>query len=148
MFCILANIFVVVDASRKSLPITYGKNVKFDETPFMVALKDKASKELVCAGAIIAKNWVATAFHCVKDRPKYKTVVTVGSVIRSEGREYDILEIKSVPGYPNNDFALLKITPDIVFTKDVNLIAMAVKSIPVNTVARVYGWGQTDVSVD
>lgn len=134
--------FVVLEASLKSLPISDGHNATKDEAPFVVALKDKTSKWLFCGGAIIEKNVIATAHHCIQKMKKENIVATVGTIRRKlKGVNYDISDIVSFPGYPKTDLALLRTTKDIVFTKHIAKISLAIGKPPANEVARVYGWG-------
>lgn len=142
VFILLANIFVVLEAIRN------GYEAPVNAAPFMVGLLGKDTKWHFCGGAIVAKRWIATAHHCIKDRNKDEIVGAVGSVIRKQGIYYDIEDIVSHPDYPNSDLALLKTTTEIAFTKGIRKIPLAKALIPAYQRARIYGWGRTSVSTE
>lgn len=132
--------------------IVGGEATTIEQSPYQVSLQ--VAGEHFCGGAIIAKNWVVTAGHCVHyEANEYQirtgaTDVRKGSLHRVEKvlrhEDYDYTEW----GLPINDVALLKIVDSDAFhftnqRKPVKLNeGNSTRLVGKN--ALVTGWGTTD----
>ena len=91
--------------------------------PWHVGILQKGLAQVFCGGALINKQWLVTAAHCVLFRTASSLQVVLGEfdVTRKEGVEVyaDVLSVHSHPGYnmitANHDIALVRIKP--VLTK-------------------------------
>ena len=87
--------------------------------PWQVGLIQKDASQIYCGGALINREWVVTAAHCVLFRTAASLRVVLGEhdVKTTEGIEVftDVLSVHPHPNYDwltaNNDIALIRINP-------------------------------------
>ncbi|KAJ8683976.1 hypothetical protein QAD02_019768 [Eretmocerus hayati] len=128
--------------------IVNGTKVKIGEIPFQVSLQAKGQH--FCGGAILNKNYVITAAHCVYGRDFHIMRVVVGTVnVTVPGQIHTPVEVTVHRDYkPSslklNDIALMKVEPELIFSDAVQPVLLPdydVK-IPTETQVVVSGWGK------
>ncbi|XP_058419458.1 granzyme A [Diceros bicornis minor] len=122
-----------------------GNEVTPHSRPYMVLLKGKN----ICAGALIAKDWVLTAAHCGLER-KSKVILGAHSMDENE-REKQIIVIKKEFPHPcydedthEHDLKLLQLNKKAAINENVNILPLPKNGNDVKpgTACRVAGWGQ------
>ncbi|XP_077434422.1 coagulation factor IXa [Vanacampus margaritifer] len=137
--------------------IVGGDDVVPAEIPWQAALVDKKDGEVFCGGAIVGRQWVVTAAHCLTEAPG-PFFVRVGehNILVKDYTEQDI-QISEQHAYPlynasvslyDHDMALLHLQTPINFSADVRPICVGPKAFTEALVKRaspatVSGWGRT-----
>ena len=144
LFIFLCLLICLVKVHSRTGAIINGTDAEPGDAPYMVALyKNRA---FVCGGALIARNKVLTAAHCVKNNAYY----TVRGGIK------DLAEIGfniscSVTIHPRynitphaNDIAVLTLEKDVdpVMFPEVRYAMLQKKGLRTDSKVRVFGWGQ------
>ncbi|XP_031215934.1 granzyme A [Mastomys coucha] len=114
--------------------------------PYMVLLK--LSSKSICAGALIAKDWVLTAAHC--NMGKKSEVILGAHSIKKKEPEQQILSVKKAFPYPcfdqythEGDLQLLQLKKKATINKNVAILHLPKKGDDVKpgTRCQVAGWG-------
>ncbi|XP_043256115.1 chymotrypsin-1-like [Colletes gigas] len=125
--------------------IVGGKNARPGQFPYTVSLK--VWNQHICGGAIINKNHILTAAHCVlavTPNIKHVTVVT-GTIYRTHGgQSHKVIAMYSSENFNvSTDIGIAKIDGAIDFNAYQQPIALATSRPPPNFYAVVSGWGST-----
>ncbi|XP_007942377.1 granzyme A-like [Orycteropus afer afer] len=138
-------IFLLLIPEDFCAEIIGGNQVDPHSRPYMVLLKGQK----ICAGALIAKNWVLTAAHCPLG--KRAQVILGAHTISKHEREKQVMSVKKEIPYPcydpnthEGDLKLLKLNKKASLNKNVTLLQLPKKGEDVKpgTVCRVAGWGK------
>ena len=129
------------------LRIVGGQPASKNEYPWQVALVRYGSSKPFCGGTLISSNTVLTAAHCQTSTNLFQVVVGEHDVTRSDG-EQKIAPSQwiSHPDYNsngnNNDFAIVRLSRDVTFSKTVMPACLpdSTKNYD-NVAATVTGWG-------
>lgn len=133
--------------------IVGGHLAKIGEAPHQVSLRYRPYDFHFCGGSIINKRWVLTAAHCVSNfRPSQLEIVAGNLQLGNGGRRYRVDKIVSHKGFKyatvENDIALVKLTKDVKYSKEVNAIRLNSRFLEGTEPVTLYGWGLTNVSKD
>ncbi|XP_008592412.1 PREDICTED: granzyme A [Galeopterus variegatus] len=138
-------IFLLLIPEDVCVKIIGGNQVTPHSRPYMVLLNG----EHICAGALIAKDWVLTAAHCVLNK-KSKVVLGAHSITKNEP-EKQIMFIKEEFPYPcydkdthEGDLKLLRLNKKAIINKNVTILHLPKKGEDVKpgTKCQVAGWGK------
>jgi secreted trypsin-like serine protease len=126
--------------------------------PWQVLVNATKGNDLYqCGGALLSKDWIITAQHCLKDKegvahlPAAFTVTAGITQLSEAGQKRQVAEIVAVPGFVDSpygkDIALLRLSAPVVtslFVKPIALLTPTDAALAAPGVsARVTGWGTT-----
>ncbi|KAJ2953895.1 hypothetical protein O0L34_g1526 [Tuta absoluta] len=103
----------------------------------------------ICGGSIVNQNFILSAAHCFYscDMKRSTVMVSVGMADYSEAPTYSVEDITMHDKFNaktvKNDIALLKLSNDLKFNRNVKRISI-MKRPPAYTFAEVAGWGLVD----
>ncbi|KAJ8682568.1 hypothetical protein QAD02_018360 [Eretmocerus hayati] len=130
-----------------------GKPQPIEKYPYHVTIEELP---YFCAGSIISTNYVITSASCVTDAIYYNLTVRTGSNVWNEGGVvHKIQKVMahekhklSAFGTPENDIALVRVTPPFKFDKTVQPIEMfkSTEKVKHGEMANVTGMGETEMS--
>lgn len=138
--------------------IVGGKNVAISFAPWQVALvRDSASDDYsgqFCGGSIIAREWVATAAHCVSDGTTQMSAsevrILAGRAVLSDNSSsgVPVSEIVVHPDYDgiseDHDVALIRLSSPLALKKrSIEIIALPTSKPTAGSTGRITGWGST-----
>ncbi|XP_065559549.1 trypsin-1-like [Artemia franciscana] len=134
--------------------IVGGEEASPGQFPWLVSIRIKGMHW--CGGAILSKKWILTAAHCVHEKsPSSLTVMAAVHNIHSSLPDAQQLSVSSIVRHkgfiypkPKDDIALLQISSDINWSKNVKpaCVARGSTSPPTGSVAMIAGWGWTHES--
>uniref|UniRef100_H0WVN0 Granzyme A n=2 Tax=Otolemur garnettii TaxID=30611 RepID=H0WVN0_OTOGA len=139
--------FLLLIPEDACVKIIGGQEVTPHSRPYMVLLNNLRDKG-ICAGALIAKDWVLTAAHCGLHRSS-RIILGAHSIEKNEP-EKQIMSVKKEYRYPcydpdthEGDLQLLQLKKQATLNKNVNILPLP-KGDDVNpgTTCRVAGWGK------
>ncbi|KAF6356956.1 granzyme A [Rhinolophus ferrumequinum] len=139
-------IFLLLIPEDFCVEIIGGREAIPHSRPYMVLLKGGE----ICGGALIAKNWVLTAAHCVTNK-QTKIILGAHSISKHEPEKQTMSIKKEVP-YPcydsythEGDLKLLQLVKKATINKNVAILPLPKKGHDVkpNTQCQVAGWGLT-----
>ncbi|XP_004744715.1 granzyme A [Mustela putorius furo] len=137
-------VFLLLIPGDFCVEIIGGNQVTPHSRPYMVLLKGKN----VCAGALVAKDWVLTAAHCVLNKNS-QVILGAHSITKRES-EKQIMYIKKEFPYPcfdphthEGDLKLLQLNKKAKINKNVRILPLPKKGDDVKpeTTCQVAGWG-------
>ncbi|KAL4823281.1 hypothetical protein H8958_022072 [Nasalis larvatus] len=140
-------VFLVLIPEDVCEEIIGGNEVTPHSRPYMVLLS--FDRKSICAGALIAKNWVLTAAHC--NLNKRSQVILGAHSITTKEREKQIMRVKKEFPYPcydpathEGDLKLLKLKKKAKINKDVTILHLPkmVDDVKPGTMCQVAGWGR------
>lgn len=154
-FCVTLDVPAPVNSSlffpEYDHKIVGGHFAKLGEAPHQVSLRYRAYDFHFCGGSIIGKRWILTAAHCVSNfRPNQLEIVAGNLQLGFGGKRYRVERIVSHKGFKystvENDIALMKLTKDIKYSKEVNAIKLNSRFLEGTEPVTLFGWGLTNVS--
>ncbi|MGH3087258.1 MAG: S1 family peptidase [Rubrobacteraceae bacterium] len=131
-----------------------GDEVPDGKYPFVAVLYDRVYgspfKAQFCGGALIDRNSVLTAAHCVEDTPAKRVGVTVGRTVLSS-RQGKVRRVSRIHVHPKwnprtfaNDTAVLKLNKPVKGVAPIELATESQDSLEeAGESATVAGWGNT-----
>uniref|UniRef100_A0A2K6CXA1 Granzyme A n=1 Tax=Macaca nemestrina TaxID=9545 RepID=A0A2K6CXA1_MACNE len=140
-------VFLVLIPEDVCEEIIGGNEVTPHSRPYMVLLS--LDRKTICAGALIAEDWVLTAAHCNLDK-RSQVILGAHSITRKE-REKQIMCVKKEFPYPcydpathEGDLKLLQLTEKAKINKYVTILHLPKKGDDVKpgTMCQVAGWGK------
>ncbi|XP_008063968.1 granzyme A [Carlito syrichta] len=140
-------IFLLLIPEDVCVDIIGGNEVTPHSRPYMALLKFGRK---ICAGALIAKDWVLTAAHC--DLYKQSQVILGAHSVTKNEPEKQIMNVTKQIPYPcydpdshEGDLKLLKLNKEAKINKNVAILHLPTKGDDVTpgTMCQVAGWGKT-----
>uniref|UniRef100_A0A8C9A2A2 Chymase n=1 Tax=Prolemur simus TaxID=1328070 RepID=A0A8C9A2A2_PROSS len=140
-------VFLLLIPEDACVKIIGGHQVIPHSRPYMVLLN--ISKANICAGALIAEDWVLTAAHCKLN--KMSQVVLGAHSKTNKEPEKQIMFVKKEFPYPcfdpdthEGDLKLLQLHKKAIINKNVAIIRLPKTGADVKpgTICRVAGWGR------
>ncbi|XP_036063175.1 granzyme A [Onychomys torridus] len=140
-------VFLLLIPEGGCVRIIGGDTVVPHSRPYMVLLKLRGKS--ICAGTLIAKDWVLTAAHCTSG--KRSQVILGAHSIDKDEPEKQILSIKKAFPYPcfdqdthEGDLQLLQLNEKATINKNVAILALPKKGgdVKPGTRCHVAGWGR------
>ncbi|XP_032706479.1 granzyme A [Lontra canadensis] len=137
-------VFLLLIPGDFCVEIIGGNQVTPHSRPYMVLLKGKK----ICAGALVAKDWVLTAAHCVLNKNS-QVILGAHSITKRES-EKQIMYIKKEFPYPcfdphthEGDLKLLQLNKKAKINKNVSILPLPKNGDDVKpgTMCQVAGWG-------
>lgn len=131
--------------------IVNGSDASLGQFPHQVSLRVSQNNRHFCGGSIINKRWIITAAHCSFLPAPIIPIAVVGAVkLREGGTPYNISKIIPHPLYQNqkslkHDIALWRTSEDIVFSENVQPVALPTADTLADAPLIVSGWGRTSV---
>jgi len=135
----------------ESLRIVNGYEVKPHSIPYQVSIQDSTGYEL-CGGALLSKNTVVTAAHCLSEIEPVRLVLVAGAhnLDSAEGtqQKVPVKKVIQAPHYDSslvNDLAIVKTSSDFNLNSAVQPINLPKTSdLFTDQKAVVSGWGIKD----
>lgn len=134
--------------------IVNGQKAAVGQFPYQASLRMIVTRRHFCGASIISSRFLLTAAHCHENfsRVSFLFVAVVGAVDRHfDGATYRIDSIKKHEkhdGYTHHhDISLIRTSKEIVFTANIQPIALPTQNDPGNTAVVVSGWGKTEVKL-
>ncbi|GAB0100224.1 Chymotrypsin-2 [Sergentomyia squamirostris] len=151
MFVIKLISVLVFLAFANAAQVTVNQRVVGGETaidgsaPYQVSLQGRFGHS--CGGALIDKNWVLTAAHCVQGADLSSMSILAGTNDLTKGGVRYYLKqtfMHSRYNKPNfaNDVALIKLNSSVTFSDRVKAIDYDYRAVPNGAVIRLTGWGR------
>ncbi|XP_063228217.1 trypsin-2-like isoform X4 [Bacillus rossius redtenbacheri] len=136
-----------------------GTNATIEEFPYQASLQVRnASGEAplykhLCGAAVIGRNWLVSAAHCIQSRYASKLVVRAGTTNRYEGGSlHHVVNVIKHPDYDveidyDCDISLLKVKEPFVYSTRIQpiLLPEADSDVACGTLATVAGWGNSEL---
>ncbi|XP_037948524.1 chymotrypsin-2-like [Teleopsis dalmanni] len=124
-----------------------GQTAEVGFAPYQISLQDPFYGHF-CGGAIIHKDWVLTASHCVVgSEPEDMVVVTGTNEWKKPGATYQVTEIHTHCNYdvPSmaNDIAILRLNSSIEFDSVTQPVPLQTKPMQEGDEVILTGWGST-----
>ncbi|XP_046411979.1 transmembrane protease serine 9-like [Neodiprion fabricii] len=136
--------------------ITDGQNAVEGAYPYQVSIwwgfPPEINSSHICGGAIINREWIVTAGHCLTDLPEYGSLTVYGgkylinvneSTQQSSSVKEQIVHPLYQGGENPNDIALLRLTTPFNFTSVISAISLPAQNATHTGNAVVTGWGST-----
>ncbi|XP_055321233.1 transmembrane protease serine 9-like [Sitodiplosis mosellana] len=125
--------------------IVGGVDAEDGAAPFQCSLQ--VSKSHICGCAIISKEWVVTAAHCVAGQSAKNLEIYVGSNdLKSGGTSYKIEKFIAHEQYNKpsfaNDIAVIRVKGSIALNDKVKTIEYSSEEVPDDAVLQLTGWGR------
>ncbi|XP_031627817.1 trypsin-3-like [Contarinia nasturtii] len=125
--------------------IVGGEDAEDGAAPFQCSLQ--SSKRHFCGCAIVSKNWIVTASHCVIGQSSRTLEVLVGTNdLKNGGIYYKVARYFAHEQYDSpafaNDIALIKVKDEIEFTEKVKPIELSKDEVPDGAELTLTGWGR------
>ncbi|XP_041773919.1 chymotrypsin-2-like [Anopheles merus] len=112
--------------------------------PYQVSLQGLFGHS--CGGAIIDRDWILTAAHCVQTSVKFTKVLVGTNLLNTGGQRYAVEKFYVHSRYNNpvfhNDIALVRLKSMIQYDDLVQPIAYSEREIPENATLTLTGWGR------
>lgn len=123
-----------------------GLDARDGQFPHLVSLRLFAEDRHFCGGAILNKNWILTAAHCVDTVANDGLYIFAGAIgMQSNGTTYNVSKVFVHPTYDKalvkSDIALLRTANAIVFSDRVRPIALPTQDAPIDVAVLFAGWG-------
>lgn len=152
-FVSILGIVIVATASRTSLHPRRLRAIDITEAPYQVALL-KNESEFLCSGAILGKQIIITAAHCVNNLKPEDLSIRAGSKYWNKGGELINVDRSEIHGDFHNttgraagDFSVLHLVKSLDNSSMVKEIVIASQSPKNSEMASVCGWFRINGSI-
>lgn len=135
---------------RKSSRIINGNDATAGQFPYMISLRQRVDNQHFCGASIVNSRFLLTAAHCCMDENALPAnVYAVAGALRQStgGTVIDLDRITRHNGWNMtqaiHDISILRTTKEIIFSQQIQPIALPTSNLPADGHARtVYsGWG-------
>ncbi|KAJ8665343.1 hypothetical protein QAD02_007005 [Eretmocerus hayati] len=151
-----------IRGSKDDERIIGGESANIQDYPYQVSMRwtyGVPKPTHFCGGAIVSKNHIVTAAHCVEDKMspsslKYMKIYagTSRSDTVGQGNVYNVKKITIHPSYRGssntylNDIAIITVNEPIVFNEYQQKVQLPSKDVQTGVEAVITGWGLTHPS--
>ncbi|KNC32267.1 hypothetical protein FF38_01821 [Lucilia cuprina] len=130
---LLLSMLHIINVETSSERIISGSKAALGQFPWHVLIKLNAKHPVWSGGSIISENWVLVAAHCISnvgelllifgtiERDHYENGINMTSSKFFIHPEYNSV-------FPNNDIGLIKLPTPLIFTKNIQPIALVTKA--------------------
>uniref|UniRef100_A0A182PCT2 Apyrase n=1 Tax=Anopheles epiroticus TaxID=199890 RepID=A0A182PCT2_9DIPT len=135
---------LMLDDEKGNDRVVGGTDAPPGSAPYQVSLQGLFGHS--CGGAIIDRDWILTAAHCVHVPVRFAKVLVGTNLLNTGGERYKVEKFIVHSRYNNpafhNDIALVKLTAMIQYSDRVKPIAYSEREIPENATLTLTGWGR------
>lgn len=127
--------------------IVGGSDATLGQFPYQVSLRVSAENRHLCGASLINNRWCLSAAHCTVHHIPSELNIVVGSILVSSGGvSHTLVRIVNHPNWTSrtiaNDVSLMKTTTVIVFTANIQPIALGSAQVGGGVNSIVTGWGR------
>lgn len=153
LLCLVNCVVFAFAASAIEPRIVRGERASRGQFPYQASLRDVVLRQHFCGATIIHPRFLLTAAHCNAGlfRLPYSFVAVVGAVRRQfDGVAYIINKVMRHENFNlaliHNDISLIRTAREIVFTANIQPIALPKQNDMGDTLVVASGWGNTKES--
>lgn len=146
-FIIIVSQVFSVKSENSTAKIVGGHEIDIRQAPYQVSLLYRNYH--ICGGAILSKNRVVTAAHCLENKDfQLMTIRSGSSYLKFGGKLTRVLWMEQHPKYSKEtsdyDVGMISLSMQLIFTDSVKPIFLSTaKDLVPDTRVRVTGWGRS-----
>lgn len=160
IICATLALFIGCVSALPQSRIVGGEAAPSDAAPYIVSLQwaNDDRRQHFCAAAILDKNWLLTAAHCIQALPEDSMIKAVAGKVNLNEDAEETQQVRYVErivihqnftgGISANDLALVKVDEAFEMTEAVKAIALPRSKSVVSGEVKMFGWGSVSEDFD